>query len=171
MKRITVGVDNGTSGSIAIIGPDGSIFESMPTKKALMGKAGKVINRINHSALDDILLPYTESGGCEIRAFVERPFTGSPMMINTCILSARSFEAVIIVLEQAGIGYTVVDSKEWQRAVLGDVKGSAALKQASRLRGPQIYPAHAKAIETHGDADGLLIAHFYHHQNAAAART
>ena len=164
MKRITIGVDNGSSGSIAIIGPDGSIFEPMPTKKSLMGKKGKVIKRIDHGALDDILIPYADAGGFEVRAFVERPFTGSPMMINTCVLSARAFEAVLIVLEQAGVGYTVVDSKEWQKAILGDVRGSAALKEASGLRGAQMYPAHAKAIEEHGDADGLLIAHHYHNQ-------
>lgn len=163
MKRVTIGVDNGSSGSIAILNHIGSIFEPMPTKSALMGKAGKVIKRIDHQSLYDFLVLYVGGEPTEnIHAFIERPFTGSPMMINTCVLSARSFEAAIIVLERLGIGYTVVDSKEWQKAILGNVKGSPALKEASGLRGAQIYPAHAKAIEDHGDADGLLIAHHYH---------
>ncbi len=171
MKHITIGVDNGSSGSIAIISPDGSIFEPMPTKKALMGKKGKVVKRIDHEKLGDILTPYIGSPvTTEIRAFIERPFTGSPMMINTCVLSARAFEAVLIVLELAGIGYTVVDSKEWQKALLGAVRGSAALKEASGLRGAEIYPAHAKTIEDHGDADGLLIAHHYHPKILSVAK-
>jgi hypothetical protein len=170
MSRITIGIDNGISGTVGVIGPDGTLFELIPTKKHLMGKAGKVIKRIDHGALDDILSPFDcmAAHAREVHAFVERPFTGSPMMINTATLSARSHEAVLIVLEQAGIGYTVVDSKEWQKPILGAVKGSAALKEASALRGAQIYPAHAAAIKDHGDADGLLIAHHFHHQRTPA---
>lgn len=172
MKKYTLGIDNGTTGSIAVIGPDGSIFEPMPTKKMLMGKAGKIITRVSFGALSGLLMPYDcmgETSKCEVHAFVERPFTGSAMMVNTMVLSARAFEAVLIVLEQAGIGYTVVDSKEWQRGILGAVKGSAALKQASALRGAEMFPMHRAAIEDHGDADSLLIAHYYHTRAAAPA--
>jgi hypothetical protein len=103
-------------------------------------------------------------GLCEkARAYVERPFTGSAMMINTTVLSARAHEAVLIVLEQLGIGAQTIDSKEWQVPILGAVKGSAELKKASKLRGAQMYPALAATINDHGDADALLMAHHYHH--------
>ena len=69
----------------------------------------------------------------------------------------------MITLENMGIGYRTIDSKEWQRSVLGEVKGSAALKIASRCRGIEMYPKHKTTIKKHKDADGLLIAHYYYY--------
>jgi hypothetical protein len=165
MSRTTIAIDNGVTGSLAIIGPDGSFFEPVPTKEQLMGKAGKVIRRVCHGSL-------WAMGDMRVRdkfgayAYVERPFTGSAMMINTTVLSARAHEAVSIVLEQLGIGYETVDSKPWQASMLGAIKGSPALKKASMLRGMQMFPAHAKAIKDHGDADSLLMAQYYHNLNS-----
>jgi hypothetical protein len=170
MSRTTIAIDNGTTGSIAIIGPDGVFFEPVPTREQLMGKAGKVVRRINWKELSSMI--YARSGDkCSERypadtyGYVERPFTGSAMMINTTVLSARAHEAVSIVLEQLGIGYETVDSKPWQAAMLGAIKGSPALKKASMLRGMQMYPALAATIKDHGDADSLLMAQYYHNLN------
>jgi len=33
------------------------------------------------------------------------------------------------------------------------------------LLGMQMFPAHAKAIRDHGDADSLLMAQYYHNQS------
>lgn len=160
----TIAIDNGVTGSIAIMGPDGDFFEPVPTKEQLMGKAGKVVRRIDHQELSRMIVmrlaPYGTNAGP--RAYIERPFTGSAMMINTTVLSARAHEAVSIVLEQLGIGCETVDSKPWQAAMLGAIKGSPALKKASMLRGMQMFPAHAQAIKEHGDADSLLMAAYYH---------
>ena len=159
--KTTIAIDNGVTGSIAMIGPDGVYFDEIPTMEQLMGKAGKVVRRIDHKRL---------SGWLEVRepyAYVERPFTGGPMFINVSVLSARAHEAVSIVLEQLGIGYETVDSKPWQASMLGAIKGSPALKKASMLRGMQMFPAHAKAIRDHGDADSLLMAQYYHNQQNA----
>jgi hypothetical protein len=160
--HVTIGVDNGTTGTIAIIGPSGSLFEPMFTKEHSEGMAGKVIRRIDCDALEVWLRNNIDDPMGRAFAYIEKPFTGSPMMINTSVLAARSYEAVIVTLERMGIGYRQVTSKDWQKAVLGDVKGSPALKKASMLRGCQMYPQHAMAIRSHGDADGLLIAHYYH---------
>jgi len=162
--KTTIAIDNGTTGSIAIIGPDGVFFEPIPTKEQLMGKAGKVIRRIDTTPLKDLICWHSDTPRTltNTTAYIERPFTGSAMMINTTVLSARAHEAVSIVLEQLGIGYETVDSKPWQAAMLGAIKGSPALKKASMLRGMQMFPAHAKAIKDHGDADSLLMAHYYH---------
>jgi hypothetical protein len=158
--HITIGVDNGATGTIAIIGPDGSLFDVIPTKETLQGRAGKVVTRVDHWALKvwleaNIPAPYSRA-----YAYIERPFTGK--FLNAVLPGQRAYEAVLIVLEQLGIGHETIDSKDWQRAILGDVKGSPALKKASMLRGMTMYPAHAPAIKSHGDADGLLIAHHYH---------
>ena len=171
MSRTTIAIDNGVTGSIAIIGPDGVFFEPVPTMEQLMGKAGKVVRRIDHADLRGLMGYWV--GGLDGptagrgHAYIELPFSGSAMMINTTVLSARAHEAVSIVLEQLGIGYETVDSKPWQAAMLGAIKGSPALKKASMLRGMQMFPAHAKAIRDHGDADSLLMAQYYHNQQNA----
>jgi len=153
-----IGIDNGTSGSFAIIGPNGVIFDEMPIKDSLLGKAGKHIKRIDVPKFMDILAHNKEK---DIFAYVERPFTGQ--FLNAVLPAQRSFEAVLIALELLRIGYEVVDSKTWQVPVLGQIKGSSELKKASMLRGCQMYPKLTSAIKAHGDADGLLIAHHYWH--------
>jgi hypothetical protein len=137
-------------------------FFAIPSKDELLGKTGKVIKRVDHYELELALAPFL-SDPCA--AYIERPFTGGPMMINTSLLAARAYEAVIIVMERLGIGWHRVDSREWQSAMLPGVKGSAELKKASRLRGIQLYPALATAIKHHGDADGLLMAHHFSSNN------
>jgi len=163
MSKYTISIDNGTTGTVAILGPDTPFFDVVPTKKHLMGMAGKVITRIDTEELMTMIFNRVPLHRDVITAYVERPFTGSPMMINTTVLSARAHEAVLIVMERLNVGTQTVDSKEWQKAMLGDVKGSANLKQASKLRGIAMYPQFAKQIKDHGDADGLLMAHYYYH--------
>ena len=159
-QMTVIGIDNGTSGTIASIDHSYVLFKKIPTKKSLQGKAGKVITRIDVDALKSLF----PAGSAY--AYLERPFTGK--FLNAVLPAQRAFEAVLIALEQTGIGYTVIDSKEWQLPVLGAVKGSAALKEASKLRGMQMYPMFADDINRHGDADGLLIAHhfFYGKKNS-----
>lgn len=163
--KTTIAIDNGTTGSIAILGPDGALFEAIPTKYYLMGKAGKVVRRIDTDALRSIIamnVPVHSGALADVIAYVERPFTGSAMMVKTTALAARAHEAVLITLEGLKLGTQTVDSKEWQAPMLGTVKGSAALKYASLLRGIAIYPSLAASIRAHGDADSLLMAHHFH---------
>ena len=164
--RITIGIDNGSTGSIGIIGPDGVTFEAIPTQDYLhYGKKGSISKRLDRCALTNLVevqLKEHSPIGCQLvtRVYIERPFTGK--FINAVIPAHRFFEATIIALEDLGLGYEVVDSREWQAAVLGNIKGSALLKKASKLRGIQLYPALSAAIISQGDADGLLIAHHFH---------
>lgn len=159
----TIAIDNGTSGTIGILtGASGpATFCKMPSKEALhYSKKGNTHRRIDVPQLVALLTPFHVKHAA--RAFVERPFTAGPMFVNSMLLAARAFEATCIALEQVGIGYEVVDSRTWQKTMLPGVTGSAALKKASLLRGSQMYPEYAKVIKTHGDADGLLMAHYFH---------
>lgn len=161
-KPITVAVDNGVTGSIGILCENTATYFSTPTKEELhYSKTGKVNRRIDVKELMLALAPFKQNS----KAYVERPFTGSAMMVNTALLSARAYEATVIALEQLGIGYETVDSRTWQATQLPGVKGSAELKKASRLRGIQLYPALAGYITAQGDADGLLIARHYHNRS------
>lgn len=149
-----IGIDNGTSGSYSIIAPNWVAFGSMPTKKSILGKKERVISRIDVQELN--LLLVRAMGG---KAYLERPFTGR--FLNAVLPAQRAFEAVLIALENLSIPYEVIDSKVWQKPILGDIKGSANLKEASRRKGIELYPDLKDMIEAHGDADGLLIAHHF----------
>jgi hypothetical protein len=151
---IVIGIDNGTSGSYSIISPKYVTFGSMPTKKSILGKQERVITRIDVKQLKLTLV-----SGMDGKAYIERPFTGR--FINAMLPAQRAFEAVLITLEQLGIPYEVIDSKVWQKPLLGGVKGSENLKLASRLKGIELYPDLKDVILDHGDADGLLIAHHF----------
>ena len=84
------------------------------------------------------------------------------MMLFKASLSAhRTYEASIILLESLKISFETVDSKAWQKHFLGNnIKGSKALKDASKARGFQVFPDCEAIIKKHGDADGLFIAEF-----------
>ena len=157
---ITIGIDNGQSGSVAILGaPDGPLFFPVPTQDYLhYGKRGTVGKRLLRSGLALTLRLAKTWGNAYV--YIERPFSGK--FINAVLPAHRFYEATIIVFEDLELGYEVVDSQTWQKPVLGNVTGSANLKKASMLRGIQYYPALADVIRKHKDADGLLIAHHFH---------
>lgn len=180
-SRITVGIDNGSSGTIGVLAPGRVEFRKIPTMDYLhYGQRGTVSQRLDRYQLnyflEEVIGTPERAEACatppwvgfnNIHVFIERPFTGKFM--NAVLPAHRFFEATIIVLEdyanKHGLGYTVVDSREWQKPVLGaGVKTSAGLKLASKLRGVQMYPQFRDYIAKHGDADGLLIAHHFHHR-------
>jgi hypothetical protein len=170
--RITVGIDNGQSGSVGILTGSSARFEPVPTEPYLhygkKGTIGKRLLRKGHGGLHGLiwgacpLLPdqVTQVNPDLVRVYIERPFSGKFM--NAVLPAHRFFEATIIVMEDLGLGYEVVDSGPWQKAMLGNVTGSAELKKASKLRGIQMYPQFRDFITKHGDADGLLMARYYH---------
>lgn len=164
--RITIGIDNGQSGSVGIVaGSLSTTFSPVPTKPYLhYGKKGSIGQRLDRARLIDLLSnSITDGFGHRLftpRVFIERPFSGK--FINAVVPAHRFFEGTIIVMEDMNLGYEVVDSREWQAAMLGKVRGSTELKLASKLRGIQMYPQFRDTIEKQGDADGLLLAHYYH---------
>jgi hypothetical protein len=181
-----IGIDNGSTGSVGII-RDGAVvhFGPVPTQPFLhYGKKGTISNRLDRAAFRGLLLGavpcvvQTEHDFVTdrvlatsitptlsaVRVYIERPFTGGAMMIKSMLSSARFFEATIIALEDMGLGYEVIDSGTWQKPVLGAVTGSKELKLASKLRGLQLCPQFKDAITKQGDADGLLISHYFSRQ-------
>lgn len=164
IERYTIGWDNGSSGSIGILGFDKPRFLRPVVKAELSpGKKGGMIQRLDRRKTIDALHAFI--GVASPRVILERPFTGQ--FANAVIPAQRFFEAQLCMLEDMGLGWEVVDSRGWQAAMLGKVKGSAALKAASLLRGIQLYPQFEPVLRKQGDADGLLIAHHYHYGHNA----
>lgn len=155
--RITIGFDNGVSGSVGIIEDNGasikSAFIPTPVIKCLSyTKEPQHIHRIDWRALLENL-PKTNA-----IAFVERPLV-NPRMFKATQSAMRALEATIIVLEMLDIPYSYVDSKTWQQEFIASgVIGHDDMKKASMEVGLQLFPSNGAFIKKHGDADGLLIA-------------
>lgn len=152
---IKIGIDNGVSGSIGIIGEGRAELFPTPIFKTLnyTKKKGN-ISRVDVESMKEILKPYSKGGIVKI----ERPMV-NPGRFKASLSAIRALEATSIALEQLGLGYVIVDSKDWQNKYLQKgIKGAANLKKASKLRGIQMFPHLEEVINKIGDADALFIA-------------
>jgi hypothetical protein len=162
---ITIGIDNGTTGSIGVVGTGFADYWPMPTKRVKhYTKRDAWFNRVDWNALRHLLEGYEPNEHSGV-VYIERPFTSVlPMMIKTVMVAQRSYEATTIVMEMLGLEFKTIDSKEWQKGV-GIIEKGKELKVASELIGISFYPDLTTQIKSQGDADGLLIAHYYHEKN------
>jgi hypothetical protein len=156
-----VGIDNGVSATIGIINNEGAYtFRLMPTKteQNYTKKKGN-ITRIDYSRLKDILYIVVDKDTYS-KVLVERPMV-NPKRFQATQSALRALEAVLIALEDTGLSFEYIDSKEWQKALLPKgTKGRTALKKASRDIGCRMFPQAKDLIVKHGDSDGLMIAHY-----------
>jgi len=159
---IYVGIDNGVTGAIGIIGDNPPrIFKTPVTLGFDFQKSGKQINRIDWSLLKALFIPYK---GNIAKVAIERPFI-NPKFFNASVSAIRSFESWILFIEQElQTGYTVIDSKKWQKKYLPNVTGPA-LKKASiefAMREQPDLLLFGKKIE---DADAYWIARYIQSEN------
>jgi hypothetical protein len=155
MSKTFIGIDNGVSGSIGLIYPNGtSAFLETPvikvesyTKKAQYIHRIDWVQLIEHIPKDSFVL-------------MERPMI-NPHGFNATLSAARALEATIIVLEMLYIEYKYIDSKEWQQEFIASgLIGKKDMKKASLEIGIELFPNHTTKINKHGDADGILIAEY-----------
>lgn len=165
---MTIFIDNGTSGSIAVAYDNGNKYDFLLTpivKMQSYTKAKNIISRIDVPRLIETFTTYKQKAtelGERIEAYIERPMV-NPERWKVSLVAVRALEATIVVLEALSISYSFCDSKEWQREMLPKgIKGSAELKKASMDIGLRRFPEHKELIAEHGDADSLLgVYHFY----------
>jgi hypothetical protein len=162
MHSIYIGIDNGVTGSIGIIGTDWSEFIRTPTKSEQnYTKTKGNISRINFPVLKGLLEVYLGGNGV---AIIERPMV-NPGRFKSTTSALRSLEATLIVLEELDFPYMYCDSKQWQKELLpAGIKGPE-LKTASVDIGCRLFPNHEHFIKKHKDADGLLIAEWARRSN------
>lgn len=161
--KLYIGIDNGVTGSIAILGGEESIFIKTPTvsEKNYTKKAGN-ISRLDFLKMARFLSKHLTSSNCF--AVVERPMI-NPGRFKAGISAARCLEATLILLELNEVPFQYVDSKEWQKEFLPGVKGSPELKKASMDVGIRLFPQFAEEIKKQKDADGLLMAEWARRSN------
>lgn len=163
-ERTYIGIDNGVTGSIALITSDKSEFFPIPVKKELSyTKKAATITRIDWNRLESLLTEWVLLREESARVFIERPFTGKSF--RTVASAMRCLEATLICIERIGVSYAYVSSGDWQKALLPSSYKGAALKQASRVVGVRLFPHLKESIEKQKDADGLLIAEWARRNN------
>jgi len=161
MNKCYIGIDNGVSGSIGYILPNGKCnFRKTPIKMTFSHtKDGQKMNRIDTEKLNKMLWSIVRKTTLlktnTIMCYIERPFT-DPRKWKASVSGARAMEATLIILEQLNIPHESIGSRKWQKEMLPGVKGSLNLKAASLETGKRLFPLVGK-IE-HSDYDGLLIA-------------
>lgn len=157
--RVYCGVDNGASGSIAILAPGQPPFWSATPIKRCRNyqKTEKHLNRVDAETLFDILhdrvyVPIQH--GATGLVLLERPYC-NPAGFNASMLAARALEATLVVVDLLKLEYRFVDSKEWQSVMLPKgVIGRDELKRASFDVGKKLFPT----TKFKKDADSLLMA-------------
>lgn len=157
MSKIYIGLDNGTTGTIGIVG-DGiqpQLHHTPVKKEQDYTKAKKNVTRLDCMAFKEIIDQFNHN---DIFVVCERPMI-NPTRWTASMTAIRCWEAQLIMLEVLGIPHQFVDSKEWQRVMLPKgIKGSNEQKSASKDIGKRLFPQFADF--KHTDMDGLLIAEY-----------
>lgn len=158
-----ISIDNGVSGSIAILWNDGKVllFEDMPVIRVLNYTKKKAwLHRINVSSLK-LLLQYaiTENDNKEtIKVYIERPMV-NPGRFKATISAMRCLEATLIVLDVLNLPCPTeyIDSKQWQKKILPQgIKGTPELKEAGICVAKRLFPNFEQYKIK--DGDSLLMA-------------
>ena len=187
MDKVWIGIDNGVTGSVGIIKPNGEyLYVPTPVKKCL--KYTKEKQNITRVVGIDLLRLLREHIGNN-NAFIalERPMV-NPTRFKASSSALRCHEATLIILEQLGLSYEFFDSKIWQKEMLPKIvmpriviPKEATLIEKSKLKsqrkiqntnikkqtkisscevGKRLFPKVSEMINKQGDADGILMAEY-----------
>lgn len=155
-----IAIDNGTSGSISIVDDTNKLIfhDATPVIETInYTKTLQKIKRIDVRKLDNIIKEYKPDF-----AILERPMV-NPKRFKNSLLAVRAFEATLNVLELNHIPYEIIDSKEWQRAMLPQGTSKEDLKFVADEKAKQLFGL--QEIKK-GFGDSLLMAKYYFHKNA-----
>ena len=159
---VLVGVDNGVTGTIGIVGEgiEPKIYHTPVKKEQNYCKKKDNITRLDAKGFADILKQFDAK---DVMVVMERPMV-NPTRFKATTSALRCFEAQLILIEHLGFAHCYVDSKEWQRELLPKgIKGSDEQKKASKDIGKRLFPQLADF--KHTDFDGLLIAEYARRKN------
>lgn len=179
VKKLFIGIDNGSSGSYTIINECGELicFEHVPTFKikkwATSNNKQGHITVIDVNTLEQMLSKYIKSIDKEnIYCFIERPAVGfSGWSIWTSLSGIVAWVSVQYALLNLGIKYDTIDSKQWQKYLIPQALGkkdkSKPMKRGDRNKylkiesdklAKELYPDIE--LKNSGDGDSINIAHY-----------
>lgn len=155
-----IGIDNGVSGTIAIIPSEGEpVFCKTPIKREQdYTKAKKTVSRVDILGFKNLLEPYTNDSFL----LLERPLV-NPGRFTATASALRCHEAELAIIELLGIPFQFIDSREWQKMLLPKGIEGEELKKASLDIGSRLFPQFKEF--KHPDRDALLIAEYARRKN------
>ena len=162
---IYMGIDNGSTGSIAVLSENGKVMLHIPTpvKETLSyTKKAQYIKRVDTKELSQLFGSFSEG----IKCLLERPMI-NPGMFKSSISSIRADEATVICLENAAIPYAYIDSKKWQKELLPQGLNGRDLKKAAKLVSEKVF-AGSEILKGQGMQDSLLIAEYLRRKELGA---
>lgn len=161
-QRIYIGVDNGVTGTIGVVGNEiqPQIYHTPTKKEQNYTKKKDNITRLDAKGFAEILKQFNP---LDVMVVMERPMV-NPTRFKATTSALRCFEAQLILIEHLGLAYCYVDSKDWQKMLLPKgIKGADEQKKASKDIGKRLFPLLAGF--KHTDFDGLLIAEYARRKN------
>lgn len=123
-----IGIDNGVTGSIAVINEAGSLLHYAPTPTAKTLNYTKVKEFITRVVLQDLSTLLLKYPGATV--VLERPML-NPLRWTASVSAIRCDEATRGVIEAIGLKLIYVDSKEWQSVMLPSRKAVTRLAKGA----------------------------------------
>lgn len=161
MSKIYVGLDNGTTATIGIVGDniEPKTFKVPVKKEQNYHKNKKNITRLDASKFMEIFSEYNKN---DVVLVMERPMVNN-LRLTSSFCALRCFEAELVIIEMLGIKHMFIDSKEWQKVMLPKGCSGDELKKASLDIGNRLFPQFEGL--KHPDRDGILIAEYARRKN------
>lgn len=164
MDKLYCAIDNGVTGSITFLLPNGNVeFIHTPIKNSLNYQKTKEthINRVDMNALMCVFENYKYIDISKV-VIMERPFV-NPKFFNASLSAVRCFEMELSIAEYYGYSINFLDSKAWQKEMLPAGVSGKALKKVSKEVGQRLFPnLNWKGFK---DADSLLMAEYARRHN------
>lgn len=159
---ITLGIDPGLTGAIAVIG-DGDHALVYPMPVVQVGKTGFVKNAVDIHALARLLAPYRErSRVMDVTVVIERVNAFPGQGVSSMFSLGMSYWGAAGVVAGLGLPLHVIESKAWKRFfhIDGPKDGQ---KELARGLASRLFPGvDLSKKKDHGKADALLIARYGH---------
>lgn len=192
--KYILGFDNGTTAHFTLVDINGKLlaFENVPTyqqaswskpvKRKYKTKKGYVskpyqamFTFVDIDALKDLLsklIPDMSNTIC----YLERPAVNFFMgwQIQSSLSAFGAWQSVLYVLKSLGIAFEMIDSKQWQNALIPEATGknnkeyvkslkkgerNKLLKEAADKYAKELYPSVVLPCE--GDGDSICISEYY----------
>lgn len=153
LEKIYVGADNGVTAKWAVLerGLPPESFKVPTTKGQSYTKKKQNVSRIDVPKLRQKLARFQNLPG-GVLVVLERPMVTS-QRFKASLSAIRALEATLIVLEELGLPFIYVDSKQWQTPMLAGIVAPDT-KAASLVAARLLYPD----LVLKDDADSLLMA-------------
>lgn len=160
MSKIFIGIDNGVTATVGIVGGAQPVMVKLPTKNEQnYTKKKDNITRLDAKGFADLIGGYDPN---EVMIVMERPMV-NPTRFKATTSALRCFEAELTLVEHFGFAHCYVDSKDWQKVMLPKGVSGDDLKKASLDIGNRLFPQFRDF--KHPDRDGILIAEFARRAN------